>query len=80
MGGFIGVFGLLAMTVPASLLPELEELVQNGSAAKRAEMLRRITSLFLAGAPNFSDDHVALFDDVMSRLTEEIETKVLVEL
>ena len=38
------------MSVPASLLPELEEVVQHGSAEKRAETLRRITSLFLDGA------------------------------
>jgi len=68
------------MTVPASLLPELEKVVQHGSAVKRAETLRRITNLFLAGAPNFNDDHVALFDDVMGRLIEEIETKALADL
>ena len=38
------------MSVPASLLPELEEVVQHGSAEKRAETLRRITGLFLDGA------------------------------
>jgi uncharacterized protein (DUF2336 family) len=68
------------MGAPASLLPELEEVVQHGSAEKRAETLRRITSLFLDGAPNFTDDHVALFDDVMGCLIEEIETKALEEL
>ena len=65
---------------PASLLPELEDVVQHGSAEKRAETLRRITSLFLDGAPNFNDDHVALFDDVMGCLIEEIEAKALAEL
>jgi uncharacterized protein (DUF2336 family) len=68
------------MTVPASLLPELEEVVQHGSAEKRAETLRRITGLFLDGAPAFSGDHVALFDDVIGCLIEEIEAKALVEL
>ena len=33
------------MGVPASLLPELEDVVQHGSAEKRAETLRRITTL-----------------------------------
>ena len=68
------------MGAPASLLPELEDVVQHGSAEKRAETLRRITSLFLDGAPNFNDDHIALFDDVMGCLIEEIEAKVLAEL
>ena len=53
------------MGAPASLLPELEDVVQHGSAEKRAETLRRITSLFLDSAPNFNEDHVALFDDVI---------------
>ena len=51
------------MGAPASLLPELEDVVQNGTAERRAETLRRITGLFLDGAVNFNDEHVALFDD-----------------
>ena len=68
------------MGAPASLLPELEDVVQHGSAEKRAETLRRITSLFLDGAVGFNDEHVALFDDVIGCLIEEIETKALAEL
>jgi uncharacterized protein (DUF2336 family) len=68
------------MGAPASLLPELEDVVQHGSAEKRAETLRRITSLFLDGAPNFNEEHVALFDDVIGYLIEEIEAKALAEL
>lgn len=65
---------------PASLLPELEEVVQHGTAEKRAETLRRITTLFLDGVQNFGDHHVALFDDVIGYLIEEIEAKALAEL
>ena len=68
------------MGAPASLLPELEDVVQHGSAEKRAETLRRITSLFLDGAASFNDDHVALFDDVIGCLIDEIEAKALAEL
>ncbi len=68
------------MSVPASLLPELEEVVAHGSPEKRAETLRRITSLFLDGAPRFNQSHVALFDDVIGCLIEEIENKALAEL
>jgi len=68
------------MNVAASLLPELEEVVQHGSAEKRAKTLRRITSLFLDRAANFTDEHVALFDDVIGALIEEIEVKALAEL
>jgi uncharacterized protein (DUF2336 family) len=68
------------MAVPASLLPELDEVVQHGSAEKRAETLRRITSLFLDGAAAYSNAHVALFNDVIACLIEEIEAKALAEL
>jgi uncharacterized protein (DUF2336 family) len=68
------------MGAPASLLPELEDVVQHGSAEKRAETLRRITGLFLDGAPAFHHEHVAVFDDVIGFLIEEIETKALAEL
>jgi uncharacterized protein (DUF2336 family) len=68
------------MGAPASLLPELEDVVQHGSAEKRAETLRRITTLFLDGADSFNGDHVALFDDVIGCLIGEIEAKALAEL
>lgn len=68
------------MGAPASLLPELEQVVQHGSAEKRAETLRRVTSLFLDGATAFNDEHVALFDDVIGCLIDEIEAKALAEL
>ena len=68
------------MSVPASLLPELEDVVLHGSADKRAETLRRITTLFLDYAPSFNAEHVALFDDVIGCLVVEIEAKALAEL
>ena len=43
------------------------------SEEKRAAALWRITDLFIAGAENFADDHVSLFDDVMERLAATIE-------
>jgi uncharacterized protein (DUF2336 family) len=68
------------MGVPASLLPELEDVVQHGSAEKRAETLRRITTLFLDNSPSFTAEHIGLFDDVIGCLIEEIEAKALAEL
>jgi uncharacterized protein (DUF2336 family) len=67
------------MGAALSLLPELEDVILHGSGQKRAEALRRITSLFLAGADQFSDQHVDLFDNVFGLLIEEIETKVRAE-
>jgi uncharacterized protein (DUF2336 family) len=58
----------------------LEDVVLHGSAEKRAETLRRITTLFLNGAPSFNAEHIALFDDVIGCLVVEIEAKALAEL
>jgi uncharacterized protein (DUF2336 family) len=80
VGTFHGLFVGFSMGAPASLLPELEEVVQHGTAEKRAETLRRITGLFLDGATQFNDHHVALFDDVIGCLIAEIEAKALAEL
>lgn len=64
----------------ASLISELEETVQRGSPQKRADTLKRITSLFIDGATRFNDDHISLFDDVFGLLIAEIEMKARAEL
>ena len=70
----------MAAAAVQSLIPELEDVVQHGTPERRAETLRRVTALFLSGADHFADDHVALFDDVIGYLIEEIEAKALAEL
>jgi uncharacterized protein (DUF2336 family) len=68
------------MGATLSLIPELEEVVQNGSREKRAETLQRITALFLDGASHYKDEHVDLFDEVFGLLIEEIENKARAKL
>lgn len=68
------------MTDAASLIPELERVIQQGSPERCAELLSGITGLFLSGASRFGEDHVAVFDDVFSRLIEDIETRARAEL
>ena len=63
-----------------SIIAEIEGTFASGSADKQADILRRVTDLFLAGADNYSDDHVDLFDGVISRIAEKIETKARAEL
>ncbi len=53
------------MAAALSLLPELDDIVKNGTAEKRAEAIERIASLFLQGAAHFETQHVALFDDIL---------------
>jgi uncharacterized protein (DUF2336 family) len=68
------------MTAAASLIPELEEVLQHGSPDRRTEMLGRITTLFLDRANQYNEEHVGLFDDVLGRLIVEIESKARAEL
>lgn len=68
------------MPAAPSLIAELEETLSNGSSAQRADILRRVSDLFLAGADNYTEDHVSVFDDVMSHLVLKIERKALVRL
>ena len=56
-----------------SLIDELEAAITHRSIGSRADVLRRVTDLFVAGSDRFDDDQRALFDDVMSRLVDEIE-------
>jgi uncharacterized protein (DUF2336 family) len=67
------------MAVPA-LIPELEDVIQSGSAERRTQALQKITDLFLHGAGQFNEAHVDLFDDVFGRLINEIEAKARSEL
>ena len=55
------------------LLDELQSTLTNGSVTRRIETLRRVTDLFLSGATDYSDDQLALFDDVFQCLIEHIE-------
>ena len=56
-----------------SLLDELQTTLTHGTVARRVETLRRVTDLFLSGAVDFSDEQIALFDDVFQCLMHHIE-------
>lgn len=55
------------------LLPELELAIARGSPKRRSEMLFSVLDVFANGADRFSDDEIALFDDIIMRLAVEIE-------
>jgi uncharacterized protein (DUF2336 family) len=61
------------MSVAASLVPGLDEIVRDGDPKRCAEAARRITELFLQGAANFRSDHVELFDGVLIGLVPHAE-------
>jgi uncharacterized protein (DUF2336 family) len=51
-----------------SLAEELEAVVASGTAARRSNILSRVTDLFVYDAARYSPDQVRLFGDVMERL------------
>jgi uncharacterized protein (DUF2336 family) len=64
----------LPTSTSESLLDELQATLAHGTVARRVETLRRVTDLFISGAVEFSDDQIALFDDVFQCLIHHIET------
>lgn len=56
-----------------SLIDELEASISQRNIGSRAEILRQITDLFVAGSGHFDNEQMALFDDVMNRLVNEID-------
>ena len=63
-----------------TLIADLEAAVQEGSSDKRVAILRQVTNLFVLGAEGFNEEHVDLFGDVLTRLTDQVENRVLAEL
>src|SRR5271169_6654946 len=63
-----------SLSTSEGLLDELQATLAHGTVARRVETLRRVTDLFISGAVEFSDDQIALFDDVFQCLMHHIET------
>ena len=68
------------MSFFGSVVDELDVALRTGSPGRRTEVLRRVTGLFLNDAEKFSETQISLFDDVMTRLIEEIEAGAQAEL
>jgi uncharacterized protein (DUF2336 family) len=65
---------------PQALLAELDSALPQAEESWRSTVLRQITDLFLSGADLYNDQHVALFDAVMSRLLPGLDRDDLAEL
>ena len=62
------------MSAQQALIDDLDHLVAGKDISDRAAILRRVTDLFVGASGKLSDEQVDLFDDVMGRLLQEIET------
>lgn len=68
------------MSEPSSLIQELEHAIATGTARKRQKALMLVADLFMAGSGRYSDQQLAVFDDVLLALASSIETKARVRL
>ncbi|MGA7074143.1 DUF2336 domain-containing protein [Bradyrhizobium sp.] len=62
------------MSAQTGLIDQLEDALGDKNLARRAEVLRKVTDLFVLKSGTFSEDQIALFDVVMGRLLENIES------
>lgn len=57
----------------SSLLADLQAALTHGTVARRVETLRRVTDLFLYAPSDYSEEQIALFDDVFQCLLLRME-------
>lgn len=61
-----------------ALIDELDDAIAVGTARRRADLAERLADLFLLGSPAYSDDQIALFDELFIRLAAVIEVSARV--
>ena len=59
---------------------EIDAAVAHVGPERRAHMLGQVTELFLLHAPKISEEEIALFDDVITRLAADIEIEARIVL
>jgi uncharacterized protein (DUF2336 family) len=64
---------------PKSLIDELEDAIAHTDLRHRAAVMRRLTDLFIMNGGGFSEEHIAMFDEVMSRLVVAIDSSARAE-
>jgi uncharacterized protein (DUF2336 family) len=62
-----------------SLIDELEDAIAHTDLRHRAAVMRRLTDLFIMNGAGFSEEHIAMFDEVMSRLVAAIDSSARAE-
>jgi uncharacterized protein (DUF2336 family) len=61
------------MAAQNELIAQLEQSLAHLATGKRTDTLARVAELFVLGSQQYSEQQVALFDDVFTRLLTEIE-------
>jgi len=61
------------MSAEPAFIKEIENAAAGASAARRSEMLRKVTDLFVSRSDELTAEELAIFDDVIVRLAAKIE-------
>ena len=63
-----------------AIVADLERVLRSGAPEQRAEIMRRVTDLFLTTPAHLSSEQIFLFDDIIRKLTLYLEQQALAEL
>ena len=61
------------MSLAINVLQDALATVEDAPTERRGALLRHVTDLFIVGADRYSEEDLALFDDVFEQLVGEIE-------
>ena len=61
------------MNAQINLIDQLEDILASKDVSRRAEILKKVTDLFVLGSGKFSEGQIELFDNVMAKILENIE-------
>jgi uncharacterized protein (DUF2336 family) len=64
----------------SSILHQLQDVLASKYVSRHIEILERVTDLFVIGSGKFSEEHVELFDHVMSKLLENVASAARAQL
>ena len=68
-----GTGGPPSANTGATLIDELEAAIAGKDMRRQADIMRRVTDLFMLHGTGFTGEQIAMFDEVMSRLLTAIE-------
>lgn len=68
------------LATACDIIAEVRGAVRGGSPARRVEIFRQVAGLFLTNAARLTERQIAIFDEIMLCLLEQVETGTLTQL